>query len=122
MKIGLDIDGTIDENIEFFRLLTNAWPGEVHVLTHRLSADGAEDQLRRWGIRYTSLSLVPSAEAKFERMIEIGISVMFDDSDEVIQTTPSSITILKPRHADNFDFADGRWLYQSHTGKDIATT
>lgn len=120
--IGIDIDGTIDEDIPFFQILTQFWPGPVHIITHRLSTDGAKQQLHNWGIRYTSLNLCDSAETKFEVMKALGVEVMFDDSDDVICNTPDSITVFKMRHADNFDFTDKRWWHQSHTSKPIDGT
>ena len=32
-SIALDLDGTIDEAPEFFRVLSECWPGKVYVIT-----------------------------------------------------------------------------------------
>ena len=120
MNLGLDIDGTIDENPEFFRLLSESWPGgSVYIITHRVSDTKARRQLADWGIRFDEVHLSKSSEDKARLIKELGISVMIDDSDEVIAALPENVTVLKMRHADNFDFLDGRWYYQSSTGKQI---
>ena len=48
MILGLDLDGTIDENPAFFCNLTTTWPGDVYVLTFRLDRDHAIEYARPW--------------------------------------------------------------------------
>jgi uncharacterized HAD superfamily protein len=118
MNLGIDIDGTIDECPEFFRHLSHCWTaGQVYIVTHRLTDTRAKQQLSDWGIRFDAIHLAASSEDKARVVKELDISLMFDDSDDVISALPPSVKVLKMRHADNFDHADGRWLYGLHTGK-----
>jgi hypothetical protein len=46
LTLGLDLDGLIDENANFFGVLSNVWPGDVYVITYRDDRDKAQG-LRR---------------------------------------------------------------------------
>ena len=48
--IGLDLDGTIDENVWFFSFLTNKWPGDVYIITYR------DDRAKAWRTWASSVS------------------------------------------------------------------
>lgn len=52
-------------------------------------------------------------------MREHGISVFFDDQDEVLQHMSRPVLAVKVRNGGNFDYDDRRWLYSSQTGKEI---
>ena len=117
MILGLDLDGTIDEAPEFFRTLSQVWPGEVLIVTHRTHAETARRDADRHGIRYHDLLIVESAGAKARVAAERNIDVFVDDADEVITAMPATVTVLKIRHEYNFDFSDGRWWYHLWAGK-----
>ncbi len=76
--IGLDLEGTIDENVWFFSFLTNSWPGEVFVIAHRSDRVNALANLGKFGIRYTDVVLVNSLAEKAEAIARLGIHVYFD--------------------------------------------
>jgi hypothetical protein len=116
MVLGLDLDGTIDESPNFFRMLSHAWPGPVHIVTFRQSRDHAVEYASKLGVRFTELHLAESHEHKSKIIETLGIHVYIDDSDEAIIGIPSDVFVLKVRHADNFDFSTRRWQYQADTG------
>ena len=115
--LGLDLDGTIDQDPFFFGLLSRLWPGEVHVITYRDDLDGAKADLDDMAIRYDTVVLVNSFEQKACEIERLGIGVYFDDMDEVITHIPDTVTVLKVRNGGNF--VDGRWLYSNKTGRKV---
>ncbi len=67
IKIGLDIDGTISANPDFYSAVCNACysaGGSIHIVTSR--SHQAETETRReledWGIRFSILYFLPSIE------------------------------------------------------------
>ncbi len=118
-SIGLDLDGTIDESLTFFKWLAQHWPGKVYVLTYRSNRSKAEDDLAGFGIRYDNLVLVSSFKQKAEVIIREGIQIYFDDQDEMMSDIPESVTVFKIRNGGNFDFQERKWLYSDQTGRCI---
>ena len=118
-SIGIDLDGTIDEAPEFFRLLTNLWPGRIYVITCRDDYARAVADVQRHGIKYDQVVLVDSFRGKAARIAELGISVYFDDMDEMLMHIPEGVAVMKIRNGGNFDYTLGKWLYSKKTGREL---
>lgn len=76
--IGVDLNGTIDENVWFFSFLANSWPGEIYVFACRRDRLKAVADLGKFGIKYTDVVLVNSFAEKTEAIARLGINVYFD--------------------------------------------
>jgi hypothetical protein len=118
-SIGIDLDGTIDEAPEFFRLLTNLWPGRIYVITYRDDYARAVADVQRHGIKYDQVVLVDSFRAKAERIAELRITVYFDDMDEILMHIPEGVAVMKIRNGGNFDYTLRKWLYSKQTGREL---
>src|ERR1043165_2517353 len=108
MRVGLDLDGLLDERPDFFALLTAALRAGGHfvaVLTYRDpgSRDRTEAQLAGWGIGYDELHVARSLADKGRLCRELDIDVYFDDQDECLQDVPEGTTVFKIRNSGNFD-------------------
>src|SRR5262245_14226155 len=115
MRIGLDLDGLLDERPDFFSFLTGALRGSGHfvaVLTYRGPEGRArtEAQLAGWGICYDELHFARSLSDKGRVCRELDIDIYFDDQDECIEDVPEGTTVFKVRNGGNFDFGDRKWL------------
>jgi hypothetical protein len=115
MRIGLDLDGLLDEQPEFFALLTAALRASSHfvaVLTYRDPESKArtETQLAGWGIIFDELHFAHSLQDKGRLCRELEIDVYFDDQDECIQDVGEETTAFKIRNGGNFDFEQRKWL------------
>ena len=117
-SLGLDLDGTIDEAPAFFSILSQTWPGKVYIITYR-DDDGIAATLEKYNIKYTEIISVTSFAEKAQKIKEKGISVFFDDMDEVLMHIPSTVAVMKVRNEGNFDFDDKRWVYSKHTGRQL---
>lgn len=115
--IGIDIDGTIDENPQFFGMLSRIWPAAVYIITFRRNPNETQRYLEELGITYTELILVNTFEQKAVEIKKRGIGIFFDDMDEVIAEIPENVTVLKVRNGGNFE--DKKWLYSKKTGTNI---
>jgi hypothetical protein len=118
MRIGLDLDGLLDERPDFFSFLTAALRAGGHfvaVLTYRDSEGRArtEAQLASWGITYDELRFARSLQDKGRLCRELDINIYFDDQDECIQDVAEGTTVFKVRNGGNFDFDDRKWLSTS---------
>lgn len=97
LKVGLDLDGTIDHIPDFFQILSKATldaGGIVHVITFRDSENEARQYLKKLGIKYSELHLPggePSApEWKARLARELRLDVFFEDSLEVLRALPDT--------------------------------
>lgn len=117
--IGIDLDGTIDESPDFFRLLTAVWPGRVYVITFRLDYEQAKKDVAKFGVRYDELVLVDGFEQKAAVIVKHDIKVFFDDMDEVLMHVPEGVSVFKVRNGGNFDFDARKWLYDRKTGREV---
>ncbi len=117
--IGIDLDGCIDEAPEWFRVLSRIWPGRVYVITFRSDAEKARRDVERFGVHCDEVILVSRFDAKAEVIVEKGISVYFDDQDEMLLHIPENVTVLKIRNGGNYDFEDRKWLFSETTGRTI---
>ena len=118
-SIGIDFDGTIDESPVFFSLLSNLWPGHVYIITYRNDLLGIANDLAKYNIKYTDIITVNSFPQKAQEIDRLGISVFFDDMDEVLKHVKSNVTVLKIRNEGNFDYDEKRWVYSEDTGRMI---
>lgn len=117
--IGIDIDGTIDEIPDFFRILTKLWPGPVYIITMHGNHPKAIAYLSKLNILYDYIFVVNSFQEKVEIIRDKKISVYFDDMDEVIGLLPEEVKVLKVRNQGNF--SAGKWLFNQQTGFDISS-
>jgi len=118
-SLGLDLDGTIEENPRFFGILSRIWPGKVYVISMRIDRAKAIIDLEAFGIRYDELVIVNSFGEKKEVVARLGIGVYIDDQDEVLMHMPESVMILKIRNGGNYDFDEKKWLYSKATGRPV---
>lgn len=120
MKIGIDLDDTITYAPDFFKVLTQTMSPtvEIHIITRR--EPGTEKdiarELEQMGIRYHFIKIT---DQKADYILERGIEVYFDDTDEYFQSLPESVKVFKTREPGNFCFKSGRWFYGKKTGVDI---
>jgi hypothetical protein len=117
--IALDLDGTIDEAPEFFRVLSACWPGKVFVITFRDDREKAERDVASFGIRCDEVIVVRTFEQKAVEIAKRGISVFVDDQDEILMHVPEGVAALKIRNGGNYDFESNQWLYSKTTGRQI---
>lgn len=118
-SLALDLDGTIDESPVFFRWLASNWPGKVFVITYRNDRAKAEADLAEHGIEYDELILVGSFEEKARIIVREGISIYFDDQDEMTAGIPEDRTVFKIRNGGNFCYETKKWLYSQRTGRTV---
>lgn len=112
MKIAVDLDGTISEYPEFFKVFTKAMCEggcKIYVVTDR--PPGTEDvvayELQRYGITYDEIKITSE---KSQYILKEGIKVLFDDVDQYFLDLPAEVAVFKIRQKYNFDFAEKRWL------------
>ena len=115
MRIGLDLDGRLDERPDFFAFLTAALRSGGHfvaVLTYRDPASQAktEAQLSGWGVAYDEIHFARSLSDKGRLCRELAIDVYFDDQDECVVGVGEKTTVFKIRNGGNFDFGEQKWL------------
>lgn len=111
LKIGVDLDGTISEYPEFFRVFTRAMATagcRIHVITDR--PPGTERQVGRelgeYGITY---DVVKITSDKAGYILDEGIGVLFDDMDRYFRELPADVAVFKIRQKYNFDFERMTW-------------
>jgi hypothetical protein len=119
MRIGLDLDGLLDEQPAFFAFLTAALRGAGHfvaVLTYRDPDSRArtESQLTGWGIAYDEVHFARALSDKGRLCRDLAIDVYFDDQDECVVGVDERTCVFKIRNGGNFDFDSRKWL---STGK-----
>ncbi len=111
MKVGLDIDGTILENPEFFAALSQSETLEIAIITGRdiIDHDETVKELDELGIKYDDIHYAEDWEDKGRLCKELGIQIMFDDQDEYIEHISPDILVMKPRNGGNWDFNKKSW-------------
>lgn len=117
--IGIDLDGCIDEATPFFKALTHSWPGKTYVITFRSDAEKARRDVEGFGIKCDEVVLVSSFEAKADVIAEKGVSIYFDDQDEILMHIPEGVSVFKIRNGGNYCFDSRKWLFSSTTGRQI---
>ena len=119
LKIGIDLDDCITCRPDFFVLLTHALydKAKIHIITNHEQTPESEQatiqQLEELNIKYHYLKLTGD---KADYILEKGITIYFDDTDEYFLELPESVTVFKIREPWNFDFEQHKWLYKSTTG------
>jgi hypothetical protein len=73
------------------------------VITYRHDQAKAEADVARFGIRCDEVVVVSSFEQKAAEIAQRGISVYFDDQDEILMHVPEDVTVLKVRNGGNYD-------------------
>ena len=111
LKIAVDLDGTISEYPEFFKLFTRVMAEagcEVYIITDR--APGTETEVRgelqKHGITYHVIKIT---REKAGYILDEGIGVLFDDVDDYFLDLPEKVAVFKIRQKYNFDFTLNRW-------------
>jgi hypothetical protein len=115
MRIGLDLDGTLDECPVFFGPLTaflRAGGHFVAILTYRDpdTRTRTEAQLTALGIAYDEAHFARALEDKGRLCRELDLDVYFDDQDECIVGVGERTRVFKARNGGNFNFGERRWL------------
>jgi hypothetical protein len=115
MRVGLDLDGLLDERPDFFAFLSTTLRAGGHfvaVLTYRDPAtqERTEGQLAGWCIQYDELHFARSLADKGRLCRELSIDVYFDDQDECLADVGEETTVFKVRNGGNFDFVARTWL------------
>jgi len=110
-KIGVDLDGTISEYPDFFRLFTKAMAEagcKTYIITDR--PPGTESdvaaELHHYGITYHVIKITSNKAAFIQQE---GISVLFDDMDHYFRHLPQEVAVFKIRQNYNFDFQRSIW-------------
>src|SRR4051812_43980617 len=103
MRVGLDLDGLLDEQPAFFAFLTAALRDGGHfvaVLTYRNPEGRArtETQLAGWSVAYDELHFAESLGDKGRMCHELKIDVYFDDQDECLVGVDEATTVFKIRN------------------------
>lgn len=117
--LGIDLDGTIDENPLVFQALTHSWPGKIIIVTMRDDLEKAKNDLDAMFIKYHEIVLVDKPEQKSFVIRLHGINVYIDDQDEMLQGIDPEVLVMKIRNGGNYDFESDKWLYDDNTGKNI---
>ena len=115
--LGIDIDGTIDENPSFFAHLSHSYPGRVVIITYRKDKAKAINDVQKYGVYFDDIFLVNSLDDKARVIAEEGVKIYFDDQDECITNIPLDVTVMKMRNGGNF--SNRKWLYSEETGRSI---
>src|SRR5947209_931299 len=115
MRIGLDLDGLLDERSDFFAFLTVALRAGGHfvaVLTYRHpdSRERTRASLAAWGIAYDELHFAQTLGDKGRLCRELALDIYFDDQDECLADVDERTTIFKIRNGGNFDLDERKWL------------
>jgi hypothetical protein len=115
MRIGLDLDGLLDEQPAFFALMTTAFRAQGHfiaILTYRdaESLGRTEAQLADLGIAYDEIHFARSLADKGRLCRELAIDVYFDDQDECLVGVDKRTAVFKMRNEGNFDFGQRKWI------------
>jgi len=112
IKIAVDLDGTISEYPEFFKLFTKAMSQagcKIYIVTDRPpgTEKNVTEQLQSYGITYETIEITGQ---KSEYILKEGIGVLFDDVDDYFVDLPAEVAVFKIRQKYNFDFAEKKWL------------
>jgi len=93
---------------------------EIHIITNREQTQESETNIRNeldeLGIFYHHLAITGD---KADYILNNGITVYFDDTDEYFINLPESVRVFKIREPWNFDFENHVWNYNNRTGQHI---
>jgi uncharacterized HAD superfamily protein len=113
--IGIDVDGTIDQAPEFFSVLSNNWPGDVHIITMRDNMTRLKNDLMTWGIKYHHIHLVQRFADKGEIIDKHSLVMFFDDMPEVLQYVNPTCNVCLVRNDGNFDADKSQFIMSKQT-------
>ena len=110
-KIAVDLDGTISEYPQFFKLFTKAMSQagcKIYILTDRPpgTEEMVAEQLQSYGITY---DVVKITSQKSKYILKEGIAALYDDTDQYFVDLPAEVAVFKIRQKYNFDFAEKKW-------------
>lgn len=117
--LGIDLDGTIDEAPDFFKMLSNVWPGLVYIITCRNDQEKAEKDTAKHGVYFDRVVMVSRLEDKAEVIRRLGVNVYIDDIDECLADIDPAVAVMKFRNPGNFNFDNKKWIYSERTGEKI---
>jgi len=111
-KIAVDLDGTISEYPQFFKLFTKAMSQagcKIYILTDRPpgTEEQVSEQLQSYGITYDIIKIISQ---KSQYILKEGITVLYDDTDQYFLDLPEEVAVFKIRQKYNFDFAEKKWI------------
>ena len=90
MKIGIDLDNCITSEQEFFRIITHLLHPEyeIHIITNRDESNRQStiQELEQLRIQYSKLELTAEKAAAY--ILNQGINIFFDDTDEYFLQLP----------------------------------
>lgn len=89
------------------------------MITYRSDQAKAEQDVAKFGIDCDEVILVSRFAEKADVIAERGISVYFDDQDEMLLHIPEGVTVFKIRNGGNYDFESKKWLFSKMTGRMI---
>jgi len=125
MRIGIDLDNTItatSKSKKFFSMLSSFFSkcGTIYIITHRSNDKQSiletKKELEELDITYDHL-IITGEKDKF--IVNEGIEVYFDDTDEYFLDLPPEVLVFKIREEGNFDFFERKWVYGDETGLKI---
>jgi len=112
MKIAVDLDGTISEYPEYFRLFTEAMSRagcRIYIVTDREAGTEAQvaEQLESCAIRYDVIKITSQ---KSRYIMQEEIEVLYDDTDSYFADLPAEVAVFKIRQKYNYDFEKKKWI------------
>ena len=115
--IGIDVDGTIDQAPEFFSVLSNSWPGDVHIITMRSDMATLVNDLKAWNIRYSKIHLVNTFSDKGKVIDALKLVMFFDDMPEVLQAVDCKYNVCLIRNDGNFNADTSKYIMSTNTAE-----
>ena len=111
LNIAVDLDGTISEYPEFFRVFIDAVRAagcRVHVVTDRPPGTEHEvaAQLQSYGLQCDAIKITGD---KARYILAEGITVLFDDVDSYFVDLPEKVAVFNIRQKYNFNFQTKSW-------------
>ena len=121
MKVGIDLDNTINANknsIEFFSILTHLLIAEhsIYIITNREPNTEQEiaDELDYLCIDYNEIIIT---DKKAEYIRNNNINIFFENSDEEFLELGEEVVVFKIREEGNFSFSEKKWIGNKKTIK-----
>jgi len=120
IDVAISLDDSIDECASFFSLFTRSISSFARL--HILASEGLGDwneiaqELFLRGIAYHLLTIT---DDKAGYILENGVDICFEDTDERFIDLPEFVKVFKLRTVENFNFESTRWLYSDDTGEKL---
>ena len=123
IKLRIDLDNTITDSkqsIKFFSVITNLLIAEykIYILTNREpgTEQDVANELAYLGIEYSEIVIT---DRKAEYVRDNNINIFFENQDEYFLEIGEETTVFKIRDAENFSFAEKKWIGSKNTVKMI---